>query len=162
MTGCCIRSWRQRPTQTPKRTPLEQKYGDFYAACMDTQLADKKGVAPLQPTLDAINALSDKKQLAALLGDAGDTVWHQRTVQLRRGPGPEGLHPADRPSRPGRAGSSRSRLLPAAEPAAAEDPRRIRRPHDKHVPARRGHAGKGRQRSAEPSWRSKLRWRKAP
>jgi putative endopeptidase len=52
----------------PTRTPLEQKYGDFYAACMDTALADKKGVSPLQPTLDAINALNDKKQLGALLG----------------------------------------------------------------------------------------------
>ncbi len=51
----------------PKRTPLEQKYGDFYAACMDTQLADKKGISALQPTLDTINALSDKKQLAAVL-----------------------------------------------------------------------------------------------
>jgi putative endopeptidase len=51
----------------PKRTPLEQKYGDFYAACMDTKLADEKGVKALQPTLDTINGLSDKKQLAALL-----------------------------------------------------------------------------------------------
>src|ERR1700691_4061344 len=51
-----------------KRTALEQKYGDFYASCMNTQLADQKGVAALQPALDTINALSDKKQLAALLG----------------------------------------------------------------------------------------------
>ncbi len=51
----------------PKRTPLEQKYGDFYAACMNTELANQKGVAPLQPTLDTINAFSDKKQLAAVL-----------------------------------------------------------------------------------------------
>jgi putative endopeptidase len=51
----------------PKRTPLEQKYGDFYAACMDTKLADEKGVKALQPTLDSINGFSDKKQLAALL-----------------------------------------------------------------------------------------------
>jgi putative endopeptidase len=50
-----------------KRTPLEQKYGDFYAACMDTQLADKKGVSALKPTLATIDAFSDKKQLAALL-----------------------------------------------------------------------------------------------
>ena len=28
-----------------KRTALEQKYGDFYAACMNTGLADEKGVA---------------------------------------------------------------------------------------------------------------------
>jgi putative endopeptidase len=51
----------------PSRTPLEQKYGDFYAACMNTQAADKKGAAPLQPTLNTIQALSDKKQLAAVL-----------------------------------------------------------------------------------------------
>ena len=31
---------------TPTRTPLEQKYGDFYAACMDSALADKEGVTP--------------------------------------------------------------------------------------------------------------------
>ena len=35
---------------------------------MNTQLADAKGVAPLQPTLNTINTLSDRKQLAALLG----------------------------------------------------------------------------------------------
>jgi putative endopeptidase len=52
---------------SPKRTPLEQKYGDFYAACMDTKLADQKGVKALQPTLDTINAFSDKKQLPAVL-----------------------------------------------------------------------------------------------
>ena len=51
-----------------KRTDLQQKYGDFYAACMNTQLADQKGIAALQPALDTINALSDKKQLAAVLG----------------------------------------------------------------------------------------------
>jgi putative endopeptidase len=51
----------------PKRTPLEQKYGDFYAACMNTELVNQKGVAPLQSTLDTINAFSEKKQLAAVL-----------------------------------------------------------------------------------------------
>jgi putative endopeptidase len=51
----------------PKRTPLQQKYGDCYAACMNTQLVNEKGVTALEPTLDTIDALSDKKQLAALL-----------------------------------------------------------------------------------------------
>jgi putative endopeptidase len=51
-----------------KRTALEQKFGDFYAACMNTQLADQKGIAALEPALDTINALNDKKQLAAVLG----------------------------------------------------------------------------------------------
>jgi putative endopeptidase len=51
-----------------QRTALEQKFGDYYAACMNTQLADQKGVAALQPALDTINTLNDKRQLAAVLG----------------------------------------------------------------------------------------------
>jgi putative endopeptidase len=51
-----------------QRTPLEQKYGDFYASCMNTQLADEKGISALQPALDSIAAMSDKKQLATILG----------------------------------------------------------------------------------------------
>jgi putative endopeptidase len=61
----------------PNRTPLEQKYGDFYAACMNTQLVNQKGARPLQPTLDTIDALSDKKQLAAVLA----------TLEIRDGVG---------------------------------------------------------------------------
>src|ERR1700761_989706 len=52
----------------PGRTPLQQKYGDFYAACVNTKLADQKGAAPLQPMFEAIGRLDDKKQLGALLG----------------------------------------------------------------------------------------------
>jgi putative endopeptidase len=51
----------------PNRSPLEQKYGDFYAACMNTELVNQKGAAPLQPALAAIDGLDDKKKLAALL-----------------------------------------------------------------------------------------------
>jgi putative endopeptidase len=52
---------------SPKRTPLEAKYGDFYAACMNVDEVNKKGSEPLKPALDAIAGLSDKKQLAAVL-----------------------------------------------------------------------------------------------
>ena len=52
---------------SPTRSPLAQQYGDFYAACMDTALADKKGIAALQPALDTIVAFNNKKQLAAIL-----------------------------------------------------------------------------------------------
>src|ERR1700760_471581 len=51
----------------PDRTPLQQKYGDFYAACMNTEAANQKGMAPLTPIFSSIQALSDKKQLGALL-----------------------------------------------------------------------------------------------
>ncbi|HEY4009843.1 MAG TPA: M13 family metallopeptidase [Acidobacteriaceae bacterium] len=50
--------------EAPK-SPLQRKYGDFFAACMNTDLADKLGDKPLQPDLAAIDALTSVKQLAA-------------------------------------------------------------------------------------------------
>ncbi len=44
----------------------EQKLGSFYNSFMDEASIEKLGLSPLQPQLDAINALSDKTQLAAL------------------------------------------------------------------------------------------------
>ena len=51
----------------PSRTPNEQKIGDFYASCMDTDAIHAAGLKPLQPELDRIAALKDKKELTALL-----------------------------------------------------------------------------------------------
>jgi putative endopeptidase len=48
------------------KTPLQKKYGDFYAACMDTSLADKEGAKPIEPELATIAAFDDKKRLASL------------------------------------------------------------------------------------------------
>jgi putative endopeptidase len=50
-----------------ERTPNEQKIGDYYASCMDTDTINKKGLEPLQPELDRIAALKDKSELTALL-----------------------------------------------------------------------------------------------
>jgi putative endopeptidase len=47
------------------KTPLQKKYGDYFAACMDTDTIDKLGAAPLKPQLDAIAALTNINQLAA-------------------------------------------------------------------------------------------------
>ncbi len=52
---------------SPNRTPLEAKYGDFYASCMDTTTVNQKGISPLEPALQKIAALHDKKQLAETL-----------------------------------------------------------------------------------------------
>ena len=49
-------------------TPLQKKYGDYYAACMNTMRSDEMGAKPLQPMMDAIAAWNDKAQLAALVG----------------------------------------------------------------------------------------------
>jgi putative endopeptidase len=52
----------------PKRTPNEQKIGDYYATCMDTAAIDRKGTSVLKPGLDRIAALKSKADLPALLG----------------------------------------------------------------------------------------------
>lgn len=55
----------KRAADAPK-TPLQKKYGDFFAACMDTSQVDAAGVKPLQPELDTIAGLQSTKDLAAL------------------------------------------------------------------------------------------------
>jgi len=45
------------------RTPVEQKIGDFYGACMDEKAVNEKGLTPLQPELNRIAAVKDKAGL---------------------------------------------------------------------------------------------------
>jgi len=49
------------------RTPAQQKIGDYYAACMDTDAVNARGLAPLKPELDRIAAIQDRNQIAAFL-----------------------------------------------------------------------------------------------
>jgi predicted metalloendopeptidase len=51
----------------PKRSPVLQKIGDFYASCMDEAAANKAGVSPLKPELDRIAAVKDKVQMLELM-----------------------------------------------------------------------------------------------
>jgi putative endopeptidase len=51
----------------PKRSPVVQKNGDYYAACMDETAANKAGYAPLKPELERIAALKDKGQMMELI-----------------------------------------------------------------------------------------------
>ncbi len=48
------------------KTPLQKKYGDFFAACMNVDEVDKLGAKPLQSELNAIDGLKSTKDLAAL------------------------------------------------------------------------------------------------
>lgn len=45
-----------------------RKIADYYAAYMDTAAIDKAGLAPLQPELDAIDAIKTRADLAHVLG----------------------------------------------------------------------------------------------
>jgi endothelin-converting enzyme/putative endopeptidase len=51
----------------PKRTASEQKIGDFYATCMNEDAIHAEGLKSLQPELDRIAAIKDKKELTDLL-----------------------------------------------------------------------------------------------
>ena len=52
----------------PSRTSNEQKIGDYYAACMNTDLIEQRGLAPVQPLLDSIDKIS-KPGLTYLAGE---------------------------------------------------------------------------------------------
>jgi putative endopeptidase len=45
----------------------EQKIGDYYKSCVDTDSIEQKGLEPLRPEMDRIGALEDKKELPALI-----------------------------------------------------------------------------------------------
>ncbi len=51
-----------------ERSADEQKIGDYYKACMDTDAIEAKGLAPVEPLLKEIDAVTDRSQLAALIG----------------------------------------------------------------------------------------------
>jgi putative endopeptidase len=62
---------------TKPANPLEKQYGDFFAACMDVDELQKRGLEPVKPVLERIAALNDSKGIAALIGElaaAGDPV----------------------------------------------------------------------------------------
>ena len=49
------------------KTPLQKKYGEFYAACMNKTAADQAGHRPIQPLLRKVDALTAKSQLPSLM-----------------------------------------------------------------------------------------------
>jgi len=55
------------------RTPVEQKIGDYYGACMDEKAADAKGFDPLKPELGRVASASDKSALI-------DVVAHSHLI----------------------------------------------------------------------------------
>ncbi len=55
-----------------ERTPDEQKIGDYYKSCMDTDAIEKRGLAPIQPMLAEIDGLGNgmmaKRDLPGVIG----------------------------------------------------------------------------------------------
>jgi putative endopeptidase len=59
---------RSAAAPNPKRSPLDQRIGDDFAACTDERTIEAKGLEPLRPELDRIAALVGVPQLAGLIG----------------------------------------------------------------------------------------------
>jgi putative endopeptidase len=51
------------PDQPDRRNAVSQKIGDFYAACMDEGAVEKRGLAAIQPELDAIAQVKSAKEI---------------------------------------------------------------------------------------------------
>jgi len=49
-----------------QRIPVTQELGDFYGACMNESLVNRRGLAAIEPQLDAIAALQSAKDIAPL------------------------------------------------------------------------------------------------
>ena len=57
----------QAAAESPRRSANEQKIGDYYASCMDTQSMEAKGLEPLKPQIASINAMKSKRDLPAVI-----------------------------------------------------------------------------------------------
>ena len=68
----------------PKRTPVQQKIGDFWAACMDESGIEREGLKPLRTQLDRIAALKSKTEITleiAHLHRSFPGAWEQSDNQ---------------------------------------------------------------------------------
>ena len=54
---------------TNPTSPLEKQFGNYFAACMNTDLVEQKGLKPLEPALKRIAELKDAHKLATLTGE---------------------------------------------------------------------------------------------
>jgi len=76
----------EEDAKASNRTPVQQKVGDYFAACLDTSAIDALGDKPIQPDLVAIDALKSRPELIAALtrlhrDTAGSYFFGARTGQ---------------------------------------------------------------------------------
>ena len=135
--GACTRSWRTRTSSfcgafwrrmrsAPKRTPVQQKVGDYFEACMNTAAIDAAGDEAAAAGAGADRCAEDAG--AADCGDCGDcTMTYGGELLLRRGDGAGcgGLVADDCGAGRGRAGAAGPRLLPEDRCEEREDSRAV-------------------------------------
>ena len=64
----------QEAAAAKDRTPVQQKIGDYFSACMDTAAIDKAGLDPLRPALARIAALNTRPALIAAIASIHHTL----------------------------------------------------------------------------------------
>ncbi len=60
-----LRGILEDSAQHQDRSPIDQKIGAFYSACMNEAAIEKAGYTPIEPGIERIRALHDKAQLPA-------------------------------------------------------------------------------------------------
>jgi len=69
-----VRSTLEEAASATNRTPVEQKAGDYFAACMDENAINKAGITPLKPELDRIARMKDKSELPEVVASIHQIV----------------------------------------------------------------------------------------
>jgi endothelin-converting enzyme/putative endopeptidase len=75
----------QQDAAAQNRTPVQQKVGDYFGACMDTAAIDKRGSQPIVPTMAAIAALPDRAALIAYISQMHHQPGRSRTPTTQAG-----------------------------------------------------------------------------
>jgi len=75
----------QTDAKAAHRTPVQQKVGDYFGACMNTSAIDAAGIKPIQPALAQIDALKTREALIAAL----TTLHHNEPGSFFFGSGTE-------------------------------------------------------------------------
>jgi putative endopeptidase len=57
----------EEDAKATNRTPIQQKVGDYFAACMNTAAIDSLGEKPIQPALNLVDSMTTRKALLTQL-----------------------------------------------------------------------------------------------
>ena len=136
---------RRKPD--PKRSPIDQKIGDYYASCMDEAAIEAKGLAPLKPRARPDRRPEDRRRdlapvLARLHADGVSALF-------RFGAQPDFKNASVdiAAARPGRALAARPRLLPQGRGAVRRRAQAVPPPRRRDVRAGgRAEGGRGQGR----------------
>src|ERR1051326_590551 len=77
-----LRGILEQAGKQTQRDTVTQEIGDFYAACMDENAANQKGLAPIQPDLDAIAHLKSVNDMATLIANTPLPFGDRKSTRL--------------------------------------------------------------------------------